>query len=106
MYIVVALDCLLLLILVRYPQVSSSMLVQGFMAWMKMKNGEIIRQLDFNQLADDRYEYMISHLLDFNQIDDSHNVMYVDMKLYSNSYSMVNDYLSISDYYRYESTCL
>ena len=81
------------------------MLVQGFMAWMKMKNGEIIRQLDFNQLADDRYEYMICHLLDFNQIDDSHNVMYVDMKLYSNSHSAVNDCLSISDYYRYESTC-
>ena len=48
---------------------------------------------------------MISHLLDFNQIDDSHNDVYEDMKLHSNSHSMVNDYLSVSDYYRYESLC-
>ena len=72
---------------------------------MEMKNEEIIRQLDFNQLADDRYEYMISHLLDFNQIDDDHDVMNEDMKLHSNSHSTVNDYLSVSDYYRYESLC-
>ena len=77
-----------------------------FVFRMKREDEEIVRQLDFNQLADDRYENMISHPLDFNQIDDDHNVMNEDMKLYSNSHSMVNDYLSISDYYRYESTCL
>ena len=70
---------------------------------MKIEDEEIIRQLDFNQLADDRYECMISHPLDFNQIDDDHNVMNEDMKLHSNSHSTVNDYLSVSDYYRYES---
>jgi len=48
---------------------------------------------------------MISHLLDFNQIDDDHDVMNEDMKLHSNSHSTVNDYLSVSDYYRYESLC-
>ena len=69
---------------------------------MEMKNEEIIRQLDFNQLADDRYDSMIGHLLDFNQLDDDHYVINDDMKLHLNSYSTVNDYLTVSDEYRYE----